>query len=321
MILGKDYALSGQATSCEVSADKPLNRWPFAVGIVVVVLMAAAGLKTADLMSRPAELSGLWGSRELGVALVLGEICLCAWLISGLFYRWAWRGLIVVLGMFTAYNFYQALMGKSSCGCFGQVSVNPWITMVLDIVLLAIVIACHPRASVEQSGKRFFRVRLGITGILLSVGIVVSFGLAMMGEPKQSVSESAHVIPGVEVYGSLTIIDPTQWNGKMIALNEVMVMPENWTTGAWRMVFFRHDCSSCQKEVPELLAMASANTKERFLFVEVPPLAPVGMGLIPAGASVKTTTLDPKKEWFVQTPVEVTLVDSVVTGVRIHEGH
>lgn len=193
--------------------------------------------------------------------------------------------------------------------------------MVLDLSLMLVVLACRPRVLSEQPGTRFSQAKVALAGVLLVAGIAVPAGLIVMGEPKQTEGKTAGAIPGVEVYGGLTIVDPMQWKGKTIPLNEVMSMPENWATGDWRVVFFRHDCSSCQKEVPELIAQASGKAKEKYLFVEVPPLAPAGRGLVPASAPVKLTALDPKKEWFVQTPVEVVLRDSVVTDVRVHEGH
>jgi hypothetical protein len=50
-------------------------------------------------------------------------------MVSGLFRKAAWiAGTLAYLG-FIFVTLFKVIIGAESCGCFGQVHVNPWITL------------------------------------------------------------------------------------------------------------------------------------------------------------------------------------------------
>jgi hypothetical protein len=51
------------------------------------------------------------------------------WLLSSLLKKAAWLAAISCFSLFSAVTFYKAITGYASCGCFGSVHVNPWITL------------------------------------------------------------------------------------------------------------------------------------------------------------------------------------------------
>lgn len=75
-------------------------------------------------------------------ALVVVEIVLGLWLLSG----WQWRvarwfaiaWTIALCGV----ALYKADSGATSCDCFGRVQVNPWLTFALDVSMVAALLLC-----------------------------------------------------------------------------------------------------------------------------------------------------------------------------------
>lgn len=114
---------------------------PPAVG---VTLSIAALLKVIEFIHHPDRQRVSW----FDLASIGSELFLGLWLISGALPEAARRVAIGCFSVFACYTFYEALAGKTDCGCFGQVKVNPWFTVVLDVaVVLALVFLAKPAAN------------------------------------------------------------------------------------------------------------------------------------------------------------------------------
>jgi hypothetical protein len=57
------------------------------------------------------------------------ELALSVWLLSGLFKKGAWLAALVCFSFVSMITHYKAVTGAASCGCFGSVQANPWITL------------------------------------------------------------------------------------------------------------------------------------------------------------------------------------------------
>ena len=124
----------------------------FAVGLV---LMFASGLRIYH-DSVPPITQSLALPRA---ALIAWEIFLGMWLISGALPQAARRIAIGCFSVFACYTLYEALAGKADCGCLGQVKVNPWFTVVLDVsIALALVFLDNPAEDVlrKQQNLHFY---------------------------------------------------------------------------------------------------------------------------------------------------------------------
>ncbi|MCS6977357.1 MAG: DUF1573 domain-containing protein [Gemmatales bacterium] len=53
---------------------------------------------------------------------------------SGLAQRWARYAALVFFALLAAASLFMALEGRSHCGCFGRVEINPWWTFGLDVL-------------------------------------------------------------------------------------------------------------------------------------------------------------------------------------------
>lgn len=113
-----------------------------------LLLIAASALKAQEMLSICVpgwREHGIWESWEFFLFQIPLEFSLGVWLVSGLFRKAAWlAGTLAYLG-FIFVTLYKAMTGQASCGCFGQIHVNPWITMsLIDIPLFLLLIINRP---------------------------------------------------------------------------------------------------------------------------------------------------------------------------------
>ena len=94
------------------------------------LLIVAAALKGHQLLTEPLANKDIWSYRPVLILLVECELALGLWLLSGLFPRLAWLTALACFSFFCVVTLYKALTGAASCGCFGAVSVPPWITLL-----------------------------------------------------------------------------------------------------------------------------------------------------------------------------------------------
>lgn len=98
------------------------------------------------------------------------EALVGAWLVSGFAPRGAalaGTGLFAALG---AVSLYLGLIGQASCGCFGRVTVSPWLTLALDAACAAALLNTRPAAAdPARSASRDWAVTLAaiVAGLLV----------------------------------------------------------------------------------------------------------------------------------------------------------
>lgn len=118
--------------------------------VVGVFLLASAGLKIYGLAFDPFGDDSLLGSPQLLIAAIELEIILGLWLLSGWAPCTSCLAAVGFFGVLAAVSLYLALDGRPSCGCFGAVTVSPWLTFALDTVIIAFLFAFRP-ARTRQS--------------------------------------------------------------------------------------------------------------------------------------------------------------------------
>jgi hypothetical protein len=110
--------------------------------ILGMVLITAGALKLYELAfesqddSTPRLLLMVFAEIEL-----LGGIWMAGWFDPGQTLWWASAGF---LGLACS-SFLEATAGKCSCGCFGSLSVNPWLVLVFDLAAVAVLLGSRPR--------------------------------------------------------------------------------------------------------------------------------------------------------------------------------
>jgi len=104
--------------------------------ILGVLLLAAAALKAHGAAVTPISAMGVLSAAWLQVALIVAEVLLGLWLITGVAQLGSWALALATFGLFSGVSAYQGWIGASSCGCFGTLTVNPWYTFGFDILVL-----------------------------------------------------------------------------------------------------------------------------------------------------------------------------------------
>ena len=91
---------------------------------------------------------GFWESYEFLLFQIPLEFALGVWLVCGLFRKAAWlAGTLCYFG-FIAATLIKAITGAESCGCFGQIHINPWITLfAIDIPFFLLLAIFRPKGT------------------------------------------------------------------------------------------------------------------------------------------------------------------------------
>lgn len=136
--------------------------------ILGLLLLTAAALKAHALFIGPSTLDSLLFSPRLQIATIQVEIMLGLWLLSGWSQFACWMAALSFFGIMAGMSLYLALVGQSSCGCFGYIAVSPWLTFTLDVAAVGALVACRPAQDIH-------------IGAWLSSLLKVAVGAALFG--------------------------------------------------------------------------------------------------------------------------------------------
>lgn len=122
--------------------------------VVGLLLLTAAGLKAYQLFAESLSAFGLLQTGWLRLLLPAFEAGLGTCLLTGV-YAWAsWWAATALFAGFTWVSVYKAALRESSCGCFGPLAVNPWVTAAVDLALVGALWMCRPRGRGEHGRHR-----------------------------------------------------------------------------------------------------------------------------------------------------------------------
>jgi hypothetical protein len=149
------------------------------VGLLVVrwlsgaLLLGAAALKAHGLATDPLAQDSPTLSPRLLIATIEVEILLGLWLLSGWAPRAARLASISFFVILAASSLYLALQGQTSCGCFGRVTVNPWLTFALDTAMAGALALLRPDPRPAIVTGRWVRAALPtVLGTLLLLMLI-----------------------------------------------------------------------------------------------------------------------------------------------------
>ena len=264
---------------------------------LAVLLLAAAIMKGWQLLTEPMSNKGIWTNRAFLILTVEFEIALGIWLLSGLFKKAAWLAAITCFSLFSFITLYKALTGAESCGCFGSVHVNPWITLLaIDLPAVALLSIFRPRDT-----------KLFDWPSIPHFATTFCLGLTILGitAPVLALNEPAKVTASYEV------LEPLTWIGKKLPILEHIGIGQRLTKGNWLILLYHHGCPDCDEAIPKYEQMARDLTgNEDFLqiaLIEVPPY-----NTVPFKTNCHLGRLAEIKEWFVTTPATALITDGKV---------
>jgi hypothetical protein len=303
-----------------------------------VVLIVATLLKCHQLLTEPIISEGFWESWEFFLIQIPLELGLGIWLVSGLFRKAGWLLAVIAFGVFIGATLHRGLIGAESCGCFGVVKVNPWITLsVVDIPLLILLLAFRPVGAKLlpppwPSAKHFFGVAIP-TFLIMAVMMPV----LIFNKPAEKTDKYEVVRPeewatrGEEITKPVTEQETTE--EAAIEKPSEEKVEESGAAEEWEMLehidiadmlrsgvrvvfFYRHDCDKCHEAVPEYLKMsedlAGGEEAIQVAFIEVPPYGSEEEDMVGTDTSYLKGKLDSSKTWYLTTPLIVVTIDGQV---------
>ncbi|MDD5326262.1 MAG: hypothetical protein PHY02_00425 [Phycisphaerae bacterium] len=282
--------------------------------IIVVtglVLIIAAILKIHQLLTEPIISKGFWESWEFFLIQIPLELGLGIWLVCGLFKKAAWMLAVLAFGLFIAVTLQKALSGAESCGCFGMVKVNPWITLsIVDIPLFLGLIIFRPKGlkllpPPWPSKWHFFSIAIP-TFIIFS--IIMPY--LILHKPLDRTDK-------------YEVVKPEEWlDSETWLMLKHIDIADSLQSNIVVVVFYSVECDTCQETVPlyDQMArdMAGSEDAIQFAFVEIPPYASEEDNLVPTDTPCLRGRLDSSKIWYMQTPLIVLLREGM--AVKFWQG-
>jgi hypothetical protein len=280
------------------------------------ILLVAALLKGHELLTVPVAGKDLWSWRPFLILTVEFEFALSIWLLSGLLKKAAWLASLLCFSLFSTITLYKAVTGAASCGCFGSVRVNPWITLfAIDLPAVIALSIFRPKLSFppvlsfrrkQESIKAViheFLAPIPHTGRLTLTACLV-LGVLCVTTPILALNEPATITSFYEV------LEPETWVSKKLPILEHIDIAETLKKGCWLVVLCHHNCPDCARAIPmyEQMARDLQGNKDflRIALIEVPPY---GQAAISEDSSCLLGKTNEWKERFVTTPA-VLIIDN-----------
>ena len=271
-----------------------------------VVFIAATALKAYQLLTEPIISTGFWESWEFFVIQIPLELGLGIWLICGLFRKAAWLLGVLSFGLFICVTLQKGLIGAESCGCFGTVHVNPWITLfAMDVPFFVLLLIFRPKGEKLlpppwPSAKHFFGVAIPTFVLLATILPVLIFNR----------------VERQEIWTKNEPSSPTTQNEQEWSMLKHIDIADSVRTEMAIILFYHYDCPDCREAIPRYEQMNSelAGNEDaiRIAFIETPPYGPEDESPIPAETRSLTGRLDASEKWYFTTPLVVVIRDGIV---------
>ncbi len=266
-----------------------------------LLLLSASVLKGEQLLTEPVANNSIWTYRPFLVLQVECELALAVWFLSGLFRKAAWLAGLLCFTMFSAVTFYKGVTGAESCGCFGSVHVNTWITLfaidVPAVIVLAVFRPKGERLLAWPSLRRFAATGCAAVAVLGVTTPILAF------------KKPAKIAPTYEV------LEPETWVGQKLPILGQIDIAGELEAGRWVVMLYHYDCPDCGWAIPKYeqiaRALVGAGDLLRVALIAVPPY---GAGPVSPDTACVLGKLADTKEWFITTPAVLVLEDGRVRG-------
>ena len=314
--------------------------------IAGAVLVIAAVLKIHQLLTEPIISKGFWESWAFFVIQIPLELGLGIWLLSGLFRKAAWLIAVLSFALFIVVTLHQGLTGVTSCGCFGKVVVNPWITLFfIDAPIFLLLLVFFPRGQKLlpppwPAAEHFWGVFLPTFVILGTITPVLFFNKV---ERKQPWKTNVPVVKNRQGIVKPDGKEPADFNNVIIDVNDgagsadtndanttgPVLVEQQWEmlryidiadqlrSGFVVVLLYHYDCPICKVAIP-LYSQANNDYSDsglQFAFIEIPPFGKDEEGPVPKDTACLTGALDDTEQWFIESPLVALLRDGLAVKV------
>ncbi len=271
-----------------------------------LLLILGAGLKTYQLSTVPDPSNYVLGSHLLTTLLVLVEIGVATWLLSGAKPRIAKWAALTLFSLFAVTAAAKWTAGETNCGCFGVIQIHPAIVFFVDAFVIVVLLdQCIRRARTDTKASGFKSSLVWVCGFIFAAFCIVSI---------QSLRTTSFNDLGlIETTNDFVILEPETWVGQQLPIIEYLKHVDKYALETCHLLFYYEDCPHCKQYIATCLETPETHP---FVFVEVPPYK------APDQQNTDTVTwakLDDRFKWFVEAPVELTIENGMVSQVRTRD--
>jgi len=309
-----------------------------------VLLLTAAVLKGWQLLTEPMANKDIWTNRAFLIFTVEFELALGIWLLSGIFKKFAWLATLACFSMFAVITLYKGISGAESCGCFGSVHVNPWITLfAIDIPSILALAIFRPKHESETHAELSNALchsenhacscqecKCHGTGYLMSLvrrckDLYKKYTTPLPSLPRLvtaicvgsiilvgtacvlAFNEPAKITDGYEV------LEPETWVGKELPIIEYIDIGSQLKKGNWLVLFYHYDCPDCVAAINGYVQKAMYLDKNKnYLKIAFIEVAPFDSSFLHNNSRYTIGKLSSLKRWIISTPTVVLIEDCKV---------
>jgi len=291
------------------------------LNLLGLLLLTATVMKGWQLLTEPVANKDIFSNRVFLIFTVEFELALGIWLISGLFKKAAWLSALLCFGLFSAITFYKAITGADSCGCFGSVKINPWITLLtIDLPAVIALAIFHPSRPLcnplsflrrQESTAAFLKNFLAPLPSIPHFIIITFIGFAII-----AITTPILILnkPAKET-NDYVVLEPQTWTGKELPILNNINISNQINKGDWIIVFYHNGCPPCEYEIPRYNDLAqdflAKNISVKIAVIECPPHEKNSFGdFLPF--CTKGKLLIQGKKMIIRTPLAIICSDGIV---------
>jgi len=285
--------------------------------VVPLWLLTAAVLKLIDLSPThlPAALIKWAGGLGVDLVFLLRFSIAVELIVVGVMVALPtlarWTG-ILMLGAFIPVLVGDLLLGASSCGCFGAIKVNPWVTLVMDVTFFLGIVFLgrrEPRLAISSSLPTTRVVAVGLWSLL---SVIAAF--ATSADLPAVSSEGAGDLSALPADGYY-LPAYEEWLGQPFRELEIAAwtvgLPDDLDVGQQFVVFFRKDCEHCHELLEVFFSGALDRPTTAIAVPERDGWPTENLQPFPC-SECRVAELPSGIDWFLQTPVVVRLTNGRV---------
>jgi hypothetical protein len=119
------------------------------------------------------------------ILIAFGELTIAALILLRWHFATVWLVTFSLFIIFAIFNLRTALIGHVSCGCFGDVQVNPWLALAFDLILVGCLSLARPGkleliSDLRQNIPVLLRLGTGTALVLLILASVLYFSFGSL---------------------------------------------------------------------------------------------------------------------------------------------
>ena len=238
------------AEATGTAAGSAAGTAPLARHVAAALLLAAAALKWNQAYAL-ADFGGFgWHHKPGTILLIGGEVLFAMLLVVGVAPRLTKWVAIAVFTLFAGYNGWRWLSGYATCGCFGNVSIHPAVTMLVDLAVVALFLL-SPTAPLSSLDRRVHRGLLILAAGAAALVAIPAMATLATVSPKLLTADG---LAGGD-RGAIRL-EPNQWVGKRLPLTPYIDGDPGVARGEWQIVLWHPGCGHCQTALPDIITTA-----------------------------------------------------------------